>query len=72
MRAEVERPIPYGAGKVSALRSVIGARPILAACGDNAFDVDLLCAARLPLAVRPKERLLARRGEVPNFAILTP
>lgn len=73
MRAEVERPIPYGAGKVSRLREHIGAgRPLLAAFGDNAFDVDLLASAQIGVAVRPKPRLRQRAGEVPGLVELSP
>jgi phosphoserine phosphatase len=64
MRADVERPIPYGPGKVHGLRAVLSGRPLLAAFGDNAFDVAMLREARVPIAVRPKDRLRARAGEV--------
>jgi phosphoserine phosphatase len=66
----VERPIPYGPGKVSRLRDKIGARPLYAAFGDNAFDVPLLREASVRLAVRPKARLLDRAAEVPGLMVL--
>jgi phosphatidylglycerophosphatase C len=72
MRAEVERPIPYGAGKVSRLRERIGDRPLYAAFGDNAFDVALLASAHVPVAVRPKPKLRERAHEVPGLVELTP
>ncbi len=67
MLAKVERPIPYGAGKVRAIRTAIGERVLYAAFGDNAFDVSMLCEAKIAVAVRPKDRLRARAGEVPGL-----
>jgi phosphoserine phosphatase len=67
----VERPIPYGAGKVSRLRERIGTdRVLYAAFGDNAFDVALLASARIPVAVRPKRKLRERAAEVPDLVEL--
>ena len=56
----------YAATTVSHLTQRIGiaAPSLYAAFGDNAFDVALLQAARVPVAVRPKARLRARAGEV--------
>ena len=59
MLAEVERPIPYGPGKATLLGERLGARTLLAAFGDNVFDLPMLRAARVGVAVEPKERLLA-------------
>lgn len=68
----VERPISYGPGKVHRLRERLGAeRPLYAAFGDNAFDVPMLQAAMLPVAIRPKPRLTARAAEVPALKVLT-
>jgi phosphoserine phosphatase len=65
MLAAVERPIPYGDGKVHNLRALVpAARPLFAAFGDNAFDVPLLAQAFIPVAVRPKPRLRERAHEV--------
>lgn len=55
---DVERPICYGPGKVQALERVLGGRPLLAAFGDNVFDVPMLHHARFGVMVRPKARLL--------------
>jgi phosphoserine phosphatase len=67
----VDRPIPYGDGKVTRLRERIGAgRVLYAAFGDNAFDVPLLREARVPVAIRPKARLVARAAEVPGLSVL--
>jgi phosphoserine phosphatase len=72
MLAEVERPIPYGPGKVRHLRDRIGAsRPVYAAFGDNAFDIAMLSEAFVPVAVRPKPRLRERAGEVKNLVEIT-
>jgi phosphoserine phosphatase len=65
MLADVERPIPYGAGKVDGLRAKIGERAVYAAFGDNVFDIPMLAHAHLAIAVRPKPKLRARAAEVP-------
>lgn len=71
MLADVERPIPYGPGKVSRLLERIGtAHTLLAAFGDNAFDVALLASAHIGVAVRPKPRLRARAHEVTGLVEL--
>lgn len=73
MLADVERPIPYGPGKVSRLRERIGhERTLYAAFGDNAFDVAMLASARVAVAVRPKPRLRERAGEIPGIVELAP
>ncbi len=59
MLPEVVRPIPYGAGKAALLAHTLGDRVLVAAFGDNVFDVPMLEAARLPVLVEPKRRLLA-------------
>jgi phosphatidylglycerophosphatase C len=64
MLPAVERPIPYGDGKVGAIRAAAHGRTVYAAFGDNAFDVAMLREAKVPVAVRPKDRLRARAAEV--------
>jgi phosphatidylglycerophosphatase C len=72
MLADVERPIPYDVGKVTRLRERIGKdRPVLAAFGDNAFDIALLASARVPVAVRPKPRLRERAPDVSGLVELS-
>lgn len=66
----VVRPIPYGDGKVTHLRVKLGARPLYAAFGDNAFDVAMLRESRTPVAIRPKPRLVERAGELPGLLTL--
>ena len=71
VECRVVRPIPYGEGKVTNLRRLIGpGRPLYAAFGDNAFDVPLLGSAGIPVAIRPKQRLLDRAHEIPTLRIL--
>jgi phosphatidylglycerophosphatase C len=70
MLPSVELPIPYGDGKVTRLRERLGQRPLYAAFGDNVFDVPLLRAARVPVAVRPKPRLVSRAHEVDGLVEL--
>jgi len=70
--ARVHRPIPYGAGKASALRSKLGALPLLAAFGDNAFDAEMLAMSARPIAVRPKARLLNVASEIRGIRQLVP
>ncbi len=63
----VDRPIPYGPGKVTRLRERIGDRPLYAAFGDNVFDLPMLNEAKVGVAVRPKPRLLERAHEAPGI-----
>jgi phosphoserine phosphatase len=67
LSTEIDRPIPYGPGKVLRLLQRIGSRPLYAAFGDNVFDIPLLRAATIPVAVRPKPRLVERAAEVPGL-----
>jgi phosphatidylglycerophosphatase C len=69
MLADVDRPIPYAAGKVRALEKRIGTRPLYAAFGDSAFDLAMLARSRVPVAIRPKPRLVARAHEVPALVV---
>jgi len=59
MLAEVVRPIPYGPGKATLLADRLGDRALVAAFGDNVFDVPMLQAALVPVVVEPKPRLVA-------------
>jgi phosphoserine phosphatase len=43
---------------------------LYAAFGDNAFDVPMLAASRVPVAVRPKARLRACADAVPGIVEL--
>src|SRR5947208_2698246 len=66
----VRRPIPYGAGKVTRLREKLGTRTLYATFGDNVFDIPMLRDARVPVAIRPKPRLVERADEVPGLVVL--
>lgn len=68
--AAVVRPIPYGPGKVARLREQLGQRPLYAAFGDNVFDAAMLREASVPVAIRPKPRLVAKAHEVPDLVVL--
>jgi phosphoserine phosphatase len=59
MLTEVVRPIPYAAGKATLLAAALAGRPLVAAFGDNVFDVPMLEAARVAVIVEPKPRLVA-------------
>jgi phosphoserine phosphatase len=52
------RPIPYDHGKPENLRKRIGMRTLAAAFGDSGFDVALLEAAHVHVAVHPKPALV--------------
>jgi HAD superfamily phosphoserine phosphatase-like hydrolase len=67
MLPSVIRPIPYGPGKASLLDAHLGGRALVAAFGDNVFDVPMLMASRVPVVVEPKPRLVARLAELPDF-----
>ncbi len=64
-------PLPYAAGKVRCLRERTS-QPLYAAFGDNVFDLELLAASRVPVAIRPKPRLRARAAELPSLVQLHP
>lgn len=68
---ELARPVPYAEGKPLALQALVGDSTLLAAFGDNAFDVELFLAARLAVAVRPKPALRRRFHEVPCLCVLS-
>jgi phosphoserine phosphatase len=70
MLAAVDVPIPYGEGKVTRLRERLGQRPLYAAFGDNVFDIALLRAAIVPVAVRPKRRLVENAFKVDGLVEL--
>jgi HAD superfamily phosphoserine phosphatase-like hydrolase len=72
IHARAETPIPYGEGKVRHLDARLDGRTLVAAFGDNAFDVPMLNAARVPVAVRPKKRLLDRAAEVAGLLQIEP
>lgn len=63
-------PLPYGADKCSAGLSLLRGHDWLASFGDNSFDVDLLRAAKIGVAVCPKPALVARLHEIEGVLVL--
>jgi phosphoserine phosphatase len=63
-------PIPYGEGKVQGIDREMGSCRIVAAFGDEAFDLEMLRRAAVPVAVRPKARLRKRAAEIPELVQL--
>ncbi|MFO0660111.1 MAG: haloacid dehalogenase-like hydrolase [Polyangiaceae bacterium] len=70
LQARVHRPIPYGPGKVKRLAERTQGATVLAAFGDNVFDLALLSSANVPVAIRPKPKLRARLSEHPGVVVL--
>lgn len=64
-------PMPYGEHKVTALRTKT-ADGLLAAFGDNVFDLPMLRIAALSIAVRPKARLRAAAQAADGLLELVP
>jgi phosphoserine phosphatase len=63
-------PITYGAGKNAALQKGVPDATLWAAFGDSAFDVAMLRAARIRVAVRPKPGLVGQAGACPGLVEL--
>lgn len=68
---ELAAEVPYAEGKPVALRKLVPGADLIAAFGDNAFDVELFQAARVAVAVRPKPALRRRFVEVPSLCVLS-
>ncbi len=66
----LEEELPYGEGKVTALRRRVGDDPLVLATGDSGFDLHLLGAARLGLGVGKKPKLLAGLAELSHCFLL--
>jgi phosphoserine phosphatase len=66
----LEGRVPYGLEKPVAGKELLGSHDWLGSFGDNAFDVEMLKAARIGVAVHPKPALRARLGEVSNVVVL--
>ncbi|HWA78293.1 MAG TPA: HAD family hydrolase [Polyangiaceae bacterium] len=63
-------PVPYAEAKPAALRALAPDHPLLAAFGDNVFDIELLKTAQLGVAVRPKPALRMRLPELKDIVVL--
>jgi phosphatidylglycerophosphatase C len=59
VRARLAAPPVYGAGKMTAIARARPDAVLLGAFGDSVYDVAMLRAARVPVAVDPKASLLA-------------
>lgn len=59
----------YGEGKATAIAQALAAakKDLVASMGDNVFDAQMLRAARVPIAVRPKPALVKIASTVPNL-----
>jgi phosphatidylglycerophosphatase C len=68
--SSMRKPIPYGAQKPTAGRLLLGSRDWLGSFGDNGFDVEMLKAARIGVAVCPKPALITRLSELTNTVVL--
>jgi phosphoserine phosphatase len=68
--SRIRAPVTYGAGKTLALQQGVPGSTLLGGFGDSAFDLALLRAARVAVAVRPKPGLSARASECPGLVEL--
>jgi phosphoserine phosphatase len=62
--------VPFADDKRTAGLSLLSGHDWLASFGDNSFDVDLLKAARVGVAVCPKPALVARLSELDGVFVL--
>jgi phosphoserine phosphatase len=62
--------VPYGPEKPVFGAQLLGTRDWLGSFGDNAFDVEMLRAARIGVAVCPKPALVLRLPELVNTVVL--
>ncbi|HVU02018.1 MAG TPA: haloacid dehalogenase-like hydrolase [Polyangiaceae bacterium] len=63
-------PLTYGPEKPLAGRRLLGNVDWLGSFGDNVFDLDMLRAARVGVAVHPKPKLRERLSELTNTVVL--
>ena len=68
--ARLAVPVPYAEGKPIALGALAPGAALLAAFGDNVFDIELFQSAVLAVAVRPKAALKRRFSELPSLCVL--
>ncbi len=64
-------PLPYGQRKADALTRLAPKKRVLASFGDNVFDLAMLDAAEIPVAVRPKPALVERLEHHPRVVVLS-
>lgn len=70
IRPAIAEPVPYADQKPLAGKRLLAGHDWLGSFGDNAFDVDMLRAARVGVAVCPKPALAARLHELTNTVVL--
>lgn len=68
--ARLSSPVPYGPSKVQFGRELFSDAAWLASFGDSGFDLDMLGAAELAVAVRPKPSLLEALGALRRAVVL--
>lgn len=70
IRASIAGTWIYGEGKRTALHAALAGRKLVAAMGDNVFDVPMLQASRVPIAIRPKPALVNVHTQVAGLVRL--
>lgn len=70
MLPRLATPVPYGPTKVVFGRELFADAAWLASFGDSPFDLDMLGAAELAVAVRPKVALLDALAALPRAVVL--
>ncbi len=60
-------PVTYGAGKTAALQKGVPGTILLGGFGDSVFDLAMLNAARIRVAVRPKPELVRQASACPGL-----
>jgi phosphoserine phosphatase len=68
--ARMNGQVPYGPAKCPAARAVMNDADWLASFGDNVYDIEMMRAARLGIAVNPKPILRKRLPELPFVVLL--
>lgn len=66
----LDEPMCYAHGKVLGLQRHLPRATIVAAFGDELFDLEMLQHAQIPVAVRPKDRLRKVANQIPGIVEL--
>lgn len=69
---ELDGTVPYAEAKPEALRRLVGNADLVASFGDSVFDLELLQAAAVGVAVRPKPALRERLPAFGRIHVLEP
>lgn len=70
IRPSIAGTVIYGEGKRTSLEAALAGRTLVAAMGDNVFDIPMLQASRVPVAIRPKPALTQVHDRVPGLVRL--